>query len=62
MNARNQEQVSVFRRYLLERPDRSRSRLVRAQIRCWIEWIDALQERRRNQPKSMKQEIRLRAA
>ncbi len=49
MNPKDQEQVGVFRRYLLERADRSRSRLMRAQIRRWVEWVDAIQERQRNE-------------
>ena len=50
MNYKDQEQVGVFRRYLVERADRSRSSLMRAQIRRWIEWIDAVRTRdeRRN--------------
>ena len=51
MNPRDMEQVSVFRRYLLERADRSRSRLMRDQIRRWVEWVDEVcrrDEHRRN--------------
>ncbi len=61
MNSRNLEQVRVFRRYLMERADRSRSRLVRDQIRRWVEWIDAI--RRRDELRDMNEEMsRYRAA
>jgi hypothetical protein len=46
MNSRNQEQVGVFRSYLMEKADRSRSRLMRDQIRRWIEWVDAIKAER----------------
>ncbi len=60
MNSRNLEQVRVFRRYLMERADRSRSRLMRAQIRRWIEWIDAI--RRRDELRDMQEETSRNAA
>ena len=41
VNGRNLEQVCVFRRYLLEKADRSGSRLMRAQILRWVERGDA---------------------
>ncbi len=44
MNSKDQEQVGVFRRYLLARADRSRSRLIKAQVRRWVEWADQVQK------------------
>ena len=41
MNSRNMEQARIFKRYLLERANRSRSRLMRDQIRRWVERLDA---------------------
>ena len=41
MNSRNLEQARIFKRYLMKRADRSRSRLVRDQIRRWVERLDA---------------------
>ena len=41
MNSRDQEQVELYRRYLLEKADRSGSRLIRAQILRWVERGDA---------------------
>ncbi len=58
MNSRDLAQVSVFRRYLLERADRSRSRLMREQIRRWVEWIDAVQRRQGNNSRSVNDEPR----
>ncbi len=61
MNRKDLEQVDVCRRYLLEKADQSRSRLMRAQIRRWIEWIDATC--RCDERRSMNEETnRLRAA
>jgi hypothetical protein len=55
--------VGVFRRYLLERADRSRSRLMRAQIRRWVELVDAVQRQEWNERRRMNEEItRLNAA
>ncbi len=56
MNRKDQEQVELCRRHLLERADRSHSRLVRAQIRRWVEWIDAVQ--RRDERRDMNEELR----
>jgi len=53
MNFRNEQQVSVFRRYLVEQADRSRSRLMRAQIRRWVEWVDAICRRDDRQAKNV---------
>ncbi len=55
MNRKDVEQVGVFRRYLLERADRSRSRLVRDQVRRWVEWIDAI--RSRDERRDMNEEM-----
>jgi hypothetical protein len=41
MNSRDLEQVGVFRRYLLGRAARSRSRLMRNRIMRWVEQCDA---------------------
>ncbi len=63
MNSRDLEQVSVFRRYLLERADQSRTRLMREQIRRWVEWTDAVQKRERDERRDLSEEInRLKAA
>ena len=43
MNSRNLEQARIFKRYLMERADRSPSRLMRDQIRRWVERLDAAQ-------------------
>jgi hypothetical protein len=45
MNPRDMEQVELCRRYLLERADPSRSRLMREQIRRWVEWVYGAQAR-----------------
>ncbi len=58
MNRKDQEQVGVFRHYLLERAHRSRSRLIREQVRRWVEWVDAVQKRQRDERKSMNEELR----
>ena len=58
MNCKDQEQVGVFRRYLLRQADRSRSRLIKEQVRRWVEWADAVQQRERDQGKSMDEELR----
>ena len=47
MNSRDSEQVRVMRRYLLERAGRTRSALVRNQIRRWVGEIDAARFGRR---------------
>ena len=41
MNSRNLEQVRIFKRYLTQKAGRTRSRLMRAQIRRWVERLDA---------------------
>jgi hypothetical protein len=56
MNARDQEQVGLFRRYLMERADRSPSRLFRDQVRRWVEWVDAV--RKRDERRSMNEQLR----
>ena len=48
MNSKNLEQARIFKRYLLERANRSRSRLMRDQIRRWVERLDAVQGRERD--------------
>lgn len=63
MNRKDQEQVELYRRYLLERADRSRSRLVRDQVRRWVEWVDGVEEREREERRSMNEDIdRMKAA
>lgn len=61
MNSRNLEQTRIFKRYLMKRADRSR--LVRNQIWRWVELLDAVQGRERDERRSMNKEItRLMAA
>ena len=63
MNSSDEEQVELYRRYLLEKADRSRSRLMRAQILRWVEWADAVEKSERDERRSMNKEItRLKAA
>jgi hypothetical protein len=61
VNFRNEQQVGIFKRYLLERADRSRSRLMRAQIQRWVEWVDAICRRHDRQAR-IEQIRRLEAA
>ncbi len=56
MNARDQEQVDLCRCYLLQLADRSRSRLVRDQIRRWVQWVEAVQNREREERRSVNRE------
>jgi hypothetical protein len=58
MNSKDLEQMGVFRRYLLERADRSRSRLFRNQIRRWVEWVDAMRNNERDERPSRGEELR----
>jgi len=58
MNSRNLEQVRVFRRYLMERAGQSRSRLMRDQIRRWVEWADALCNDERDERRTRNAELR----
>jgi len=58
MNSRNLEQVCVFRRYLMEKADRSRSRLMRDQIRRWVEWVDAISGNERHDLRRRNEELR----
>ncbi len=44
MKSKDQEQVGIFRRYLLARASRFRSRLIREQVRRWVEWVDEMQK------------------
>ncbi len=63
MNRKEQEQVNLYRRYLVEIADRSPSRLVRDQIRRWIERCDAAQRGERDERPGTSEEMnRLRAA
>ncbi len=64
MNYKDLKQVGVFRRYLLERADRSRSRLMRAQILRWVEQCDAVRFNMRTteDEKASEHMIRLKAA
>jgi len=48
MNSRNLEQVRVFKRYLMGKAGRTRSRLLRSQIRRWVERCDAARFDRRD--------------
>jgi hypothetical protein len=47
MNSKDLEQVRILRRYLLDRAGRTRSPLVRNQIRRWVEQCDAARFGRR---------------
>ncbi len=58
MNPKDQERVSLYRRYLLEMADRSRSRPVRERIRRWVELVDAEQERENNESRARNSELR----
>ncbi len=58
MNSRDEEQVGVFRHYLLRRAERSRSRLIREQVRRWVEWLDAVRQDERDQRNKMNKEMR----
>ncbi len=58
MNARDAEQVVVFRSYLLRRAERSGSRLIREQVRRWVEWLDDVREQERDQRNKMNRELR----
>ncbi len=58
MNSHDEEQVSIFKRYLLARADRSRSRLVKQQVRRWVEWIDAMQKREHERHTNMSERLR----
>ena len=63
MNSRDLEQVRVFKRYLTQRAGRTRSRLLRSQIRRWVAEIDAAGFDRRGVDESASEEItRLKAA
>ncbi len=63
MNYKDLEQVGVFRRYLMEQADRSRSRLMRAQILRWVEQCDAVRfDMRTEDEKASEHMIRLKAA
>ncbi len=58
MNRKDQEQVDLCRRYLLERADRSRSRLVKEQVRRWVDWLDAVQRSERDEGRATREELR----
>ncbi len=58
MNSKDREQVGVFRRYLLARADRSRSRLIKEQVRRWVEWVDEVQKREHQRRTSMNEQLR----
>ncbi len=45
MNSRDQEQVNLYKSYLLEKANRSPSRLVRDQIRRWLDHADASRDK-----------------
>ena len=57
MNSRNLEQVGVFRRYLLKKAARSRSRLMRDQIRRWVEWVDALRDESQHRNEELRRAV-----
>jgi hypothetical protein len=59
MNSRDLEQVGVFRRYLMERADRSRSRLMRDQIRRWVEWVDAMRKHELDERRTANEEMNI---
>ncbi len=58
MNSRDEEQVGVFRSYLLRRAEHSRSRLIREQVLRWVEWLDAVREQERDQRRKINRELR----
>ncbi len=49
MNSKDLEQAGLFRRYFLERAERSRSQLIRGQIRRWGERLDAARKSERDE-------------
>ncbi len=49
MNRKDKEQVALYRRYLLEMADRSRSRRVRERVRRWVQRADAAQRDERDE-------------
>ncbi len=58
MNSKDQEQVGVFRRYLLARADRTRSRLIKEQVWRWVEWVDEVQKREHERCTSINEQLR----
>ncbi len=58
MNIKDHEQVELYKRYLLERADRSRSRLVRDQVRRWVEWVDAAQKSEHEKRGNLNEQLR----
>lgn len=58
MNTKDVEQTGMFRLYLLEKAERSRSRLIKDQIRCWVERLDEVRKSEGDEPLERHRELR----
>ncbi len=58
MNSKDIEQAGVFKLYLLEKAERSRSRLIKDQIQRWIERLDAARQSECDEPLTKDQGLR----